>query len=261
MRSEFRIRTSGLIIVPLTLSFDDYDLSEFHSTGGRLRNRALWVRVTPNVDHLLRYYDDAGFRTLYAGRRLCAAGQPGPGLPAAIDPRPARARVHGVGDLTAALFSMVIAPADRVVLIGASAAQAARLAADYQLRDLRHHSPPMGFIHDPAAVASCLQFIEHASPFRFCLLAVGCPQQEVIAKLVRDRGSARGLALCVGASINFLTGWERRAPRWMQRSGLEWLYRLASEPGRMAYRYLIRGPRVFLVLCRMHITLRGRAAG
>jgi exopolysaccharide biosynthesis WecB/TagA/CpsF family protein len=249
----------GLIILPLTLSFDDYDLPGFTPLAAGYGTDRFGYVVTPNVDHLIRYYDDASFRALYAAadyvlldsRVLANLLRLTRGL---------RARVCTGSDLTAALFSKVIVPADRVVLIGASAAQANRLAADYQLRDLRHYNPPMGFIGDPAAVARCLQFIEDASPFRFCLLAVGCPQQEIIAKLVRDRGTARGLALCVGASINFLTGMERRAPRWMQRTGLEWLYRLASEPSRMAYRYLIRGPRVFLVLCRMHITLRSRLA-
>ena len=260
MRSEFRIRTGGLIILPLTLSFDDYDLSEFTPLAAGYGTERFGYVVTPNVDHLLRYYDDASFRALYAAADYVLLDSRVLAYLLRLT-RGLRARVCTGSDLTAALFATVMAPADRVVLIGASAAQAARLAADYRLRDLRHHSPPMGFINDPAAVASCLQFIEHASPFRFCLLAVGCPQQEIIAKLVKDRGAARGLALCVGASINFLTGVERRAPRWMQRSGLEWLYRLASEPGRMAYRYLIRGPRVFLVLRRMHITLRGRAAG
>ena len=44
------------------------------------------------------------------------------------------------------------------------------------------------------------------------------------------RGVARGLALCVGASLNFITGSERRAPQWMQQTGIEWLYRLWSNP-------------------------------
>ena len=70
------------------------------------------------------------------------------------------------------------------------------------------------------------------------------------------RGIARGLTLCIGASINFLTGDERRAPVWMQQSGMEWLYRLMQAPGRMAKRYLVRGPRVFGLLRNAQIVLR-----
>ncbi len=73
---------------------------------------------------------------------------------------------------------------------------------------------------------------------------------------LRERGQARGLALCVGASINFLTGDERRAPGWMQRLGIEWLYRLLQDPRRLAARYLLRGPRVFGLLRRAEIVQR-----
>jgi exopolysaccharide biosynthesis WecB/TagA/CpsF family protein len=89
---------------------------------------------------------------------------------------------------------------------------------------------------------------------------VGCPQQEILAKALQSRGRARGLALCVGASINFLTGSERRAPKWIQYAGLEWLYRLLNDPTRLARRYLIRGPRIFLLLPRLHFEQRPVAA-
>jgi UDP-N-acetyl-D-mannosaminuronic acid transferase (WecB/TagA/CpsF family) len=114
----------------------------------------------------------------------------------------------------------------------------------------------MGFIRDPQAVEACLRFIETHSPFRFCLLAVGAPQQEAVAQLLKSRGIARGLAMCIGASINFLTGEERRAPLWMQRCGIEWSFRLLQAPGRMAGRYLVRGPRVFALLYRAAVVLR-----
>jgi hypothetical protein len=114
----------------------------------------------------------------------------------------------------------------------------------------------MGFMRDPAEVTACLDFIEAHSPFRFCFLALGSPQQEKLAQALKARGLARGLALCIGASINFLTGEERRAPRWMRRSGLEWSYRLMLAPRRMAHRYLVRGPRVFGLLRHAEIVVR-----
>jgi UDP-N-acetyl-D-mannosaminuronic acid transferase (WecB/TagA/CpsF family) len=90
---------------------------------------------------------------------------------------------------------------------------------------------------------------------------LGSPQQEKIAAMLLTRGRARGLALCVGAAIDFLTGKERRAPAWMLRGGVEWLYRLAQSPRRMTRRYLVRGPRVFGVLRGADIELRPHAAG
>jgi exopolysaccharide biosynthesis WecB/TagA/CpsF family protein len=148
------------------------------------------------------------------------------------------------------------APGDRIVLIGSSAQQAQRLVQIYGLQDLRQYSPPMGFIHDRQAVERTLEFVEAQSPFRFCFIGVGSPQQELLAHELKQRGRARGLALCIGASINFLTGTERRAPRWMQITNLEWLYRLLQDPRRLAQRYLVRGPRIFGLLPQLRVELR-----
>jgi exopolysaccharide biosynthesis WecB/TagA/CpsF family protein len=159
-------------------------------------------------------------------------------------------------DLTARLITSVSQPDDRLILIGGSTEQAAILREKFGLTNLVHMNPPMGFIDDPLAVTKVLEFIEQHSPFRFCLLAVGCPRQEIIAQRLKQRGIARGLALCIGASVDFLTGKERRAPRIFQRLGVEWVFRLLQSPGRLGSRYLVRGPRVFNVLRRVEIKLR-----
>jgi hypothetical protein len=66
--------------------------------------------------------------------------------------------------------------------------------------------------------------------------------------------------LCIGAAVNYLTGIERRAPQWMQRAGLEWLFRLLQNPRRLAKRYLVRGPFIFLLLWRIELRVRKAAA-
>ena len=214
--------------------------------------------VTPNVDHLIRCHEDPSYHSLYRSATYVL-----------LDSRFAahllrvvkglRLPVCPGSDAFPALLEKVINPADRLVLIGGSAHQAETLARTYGLKDLRHHNPPMGFINDPAAVRECLEFIEEASPFRFCFLAVGAPQQERIAHQLQERGRARGLALCLGASLNFVTGAETRAPVWMRRIGSEWLYRLIQDPKRLGKRYLIRGPRIFSHLRRARIVLRPAA--
>lgn len=234
---------------------DNYDLPRFLDVvRGYGANRYGYV-VTPNVDHMIRFHESAAFRALYAGADYVL-------LDSRIAARFFRL-VHGVrapvctgSDLTAALLERVIAPTDRIVLIGGSQGQAALLKAKFGLQDLWHHNPPMGFIDDPQAVEACLQFVEAASPFRFCLIAVGSPRQEIIAQRLGERDRARGLSLCIGASVDFLTGAERRAPGWMQRVGLEWLFRLAQNPRRLAWRYLVRGPRFFLYVGSSDVELR-----
>lgn len=243
----------------LTFQFDNYDLAGFTNVAANFGQNRYGYVVTPNADHMIRLHEDASFRALYAAasyvlldsRFLAKILRITKGL---------QLPVCTGSDLTAKLFSDVIKAEDSLVLIGGSVEQAQRLCARYGIKNLAHYNPPMGFIRDPKEVEACLRFIENHSPFRFCLLAVGAPQQELIAQNLKARGIARGLALCIGASINFLTGDERRAPVWMQQCGMEWLFRLLQAPGRMAKRYLVRGPRVFGLLRQANIVLRKNTA-
>jgi N-acetylglucosaminyldiphosphoundecaprenol N-acetyl-beta-D-mannosaminyltransferase len=73
-------------------------------------------------------------------------------------------------------------------------------------------------------------------------IGLGTPKQDLVAATLRDLGAAP-VILCVGAAFDFLAGAKRRAPRWMQRAGIEWLHRLGSEPGRLGRRYLVGNPR------------------
>jgi exopolysaccharide biosynthesis WecB/TagA/CpsF family protein len=241
--------------VPFIL--DDYDLEGFLPVVAGFGTDRFEYVVTPNVDHLIRYHDDPEFRALYAdagyvlldSQFLARVLRTLQGI---------RVRVCTGSDLIAQLFARVAKPSDRIVLIGASEEQARLLAERYGLTGLRHFNPPMGFIRDPLQIEACVRFVEAHSPFRFCLLAVGAPQQEILAQTLKSRGIARGMGLCVGAAVNFLTGAERRAPRWLQQHGMEWLFRLANDPYRLAKRYLVRGPRVFSLLRSTNVQVRAR---
>jgi exopolysaccharide biosynthesis WecB/TagA/CpsF family protein len=236
------------------LKIHDYDLGAFVDVAADFGADRYGYVVTPNADHLVRYHENPHFRATYEAadyvlldsRALAAAIRLLKGL---------RIRVCTGADLTARLLSRIVAPSDRIVLIGGSAAQARRVAELCGLEDLRHHNPPMGFTNDHAATEECLQFIEEQAPFRFCFLAVGSPQQELLARQLQSRGRARGLVLCVGAAVNFISGAERRAPRWVQRLALEWLFRLVLNPRRLAHRYLVRAPRALALLARTRIVL------
>jgi exopolysaccharide biosynthesis WecB/TagA/CpsF family protein len=242
----------------MSFAFDDYDVRTFTQVAAQHGCARYGFAVTANTDHLIRLHEDAAFRALYSAADYVLFDSRFLSHWLRIT-RGIRLPVCTGSDLTAALFSNVIASDDPLVLIGGSAEQAQELCRHYGLQRLAHFNPPMGFIRDPQAVEACLRFVEANSPFRFCLLAVGAPQQEIIANLLKTRGVARGLTLCIGASIDFLTGVERRAPTWMQRSGAEWLFRLAQAPGRMSRRYLVRGPRIFTLLRDTQIVLREAA--
>jgi exopolysaccharide biosynthesis WecB/TagA/CpsF family protein len=234
---------------------DDYDLESFTPLAASFGEERFGYVVTPNVDHLVRYCEDAEFREHYRRADYVLLDSRFAARMLRIVKR-IKLRVCTGSDLTAALFSRVVTSSDRVVLIGGSREQASTIVMLYGLANVYHYNPPMGFANDPAAIEECLRFIEAQSPFRFCFLAVGSPQQEALAALLQTRGIARGLALCVGASLNFLTGAEQRAPGWVQQMSLEWLYRLARNPGRLANRYLVRGPRFFGYLRRIRFVRR-----
>jgi exopolysaccharide biosynthesis WecB/TagA/CpsF family protein len=237
------------------LDLDDYDLDEARRIAAAFGVDRFGYVVTPNVDHVIRYCGDAQFRELYAGATYIF-----------LDSRflrhifgfvrRQRLRVCPGSDLAQAVFSSVIKPNDVAVLLGATAEQARQLRARFGLNALHHVEAPMNLLKNPAAIDACVREIETHSPFRFCFLAVGSPQQEIIAQKLQERRVAQGLALCVGASINYMTGIERRAPLLMQTMGLEWLFRLATNPRRLARRYLVRGPKIFLLLPRVQLRLR-----
>jgi exopolysaccharide biosynthesis WecB/TagA/CpsF family protein len=241
----------------LPFLLDDYDLDAFVPVASSFATDRYGYAVTPNVDHFIRYHDDPAFRERYADADFIL-----------LDSRFLshlfaflRRRRIGVctgSDLTARLLARVIQPNDQIVLIGGSDEQARILTERYQLNGLKHYNPPMNFVRNPAEVQACVEFIEQHSPFRFCFLGVGAPQQELLAQLLKSRGNARGMALCIGASINFLTGQETRAPLWMQKIGCEWLFRLLNDPKRLGKRYLLRGPRVFPLLWATKLQIRPR---
>jgi N-acetylglucosaminyldiphosphoundecaprenol N-acetyl-beta-D-mannosaminyltransferase len=68
-------------------------------------------------------------------------------------------------------------------------------------------------------------------------VGLGVPRQEIFADANRDK--IRAVQLCVGAAFDFHAGNKKTAPAFMQRHGLEWLYRLSQEPGRLWKRYLV----------------------
>ena len=88
------------------------------------------------------------------------------------------------------------------------------------------------------------------------LLCVGCPAQELIARELGQLGRTEGVALCVGASIDFLASPGSRAPRWVQSLHLEWAYRLMQEPRRLWRRYLVESPKII----RIFMATRGARA-
>jgi len=207
--------------------------------------------VTPNVDHVVRLDSAssrrAGNRDAYLLADLCLCDS-------RILSRLARwcgLRLPVVtgSDLTDQLLGRIVKPGDRIVVIGGDAALQEGLAARFPKVEWIQHQPPMGLASNPAAIEAAALFVarQHA---RFTFLAVGSPQQELIAVRTSRVPGATGTALCIGAALQFVTDQEKRAPTFVRRIGFEWTYRLAVQPRRMWRRYLVEGPKIFLIAWR-----------
>jgi N-acetylglucosaminyldiphosphoundecaprenol N-acetyl-beta-D-mannosaminyltransferase len=100
-------------------------------------------------------------------------------------------------------------------------------------------SPPFGAL-GAGEVDAAIERI-NGSGAGFVFIGLGSPKQEKFAWEHRTRIQA--VQLCVGAAFDFIAGTKTRAPRWMQRAGLEWLHRMCSEPTRLGRRYVLGNAR------------------
>ncbi|MEM6329354.1 MAG: WecB/TagA/CpsF family glycosyltransferase [Planctomycetota bacterium] len=198
--------------------------------------------VTPNVDHVVMHRARRDLRQAYAQAAMVLAD----GAPLVAASRllgqPLPERVAG-SDLTPAVLASAGAagrPPLRTFLLGAAPGvaeiAARRIAGRHPMVEVVGvHCPPLGFEQQPAATNEALAAVAAAQP-DLLIVGLGAPKQELWVSEHHSRLEAK-VALCVGATIDFLAGHKRRSPKWMQRSGLEWAHRLASEPGRLASRY------------------------
>jgi N-acetylglucosaminyldiphosphoundecaprenol N-acetyl-beta-D-mannosaminyltransferase len=207
------------------------------------------VVVTPNTDHIVKLERRPGFKRDYARADFIFAD----GMPLVWASRllgqPLPERVTGA-DLFPALCRQAAAERWRVLLIGGQPGAEDALAGGFQRHfpglDIRIVSPSMGF--DPLGEEGreiARQVRERAPHLVFVCL--GLPKQEQWA-LHHAPTLPGGVLLCVGAAMEFALGLKSRAPLWMRRLGLEWLWRLLSDPARLWRRYLIDDP-YFLVIC------------
>ena len=96
---------------------------------------------------------------------------------------------------------------------------------------------PVGFREEDAIIRR----IRNLRP-QIIWVGLSTPKQEVWLHMHMPK-IGTGVGIGVGAAFDFVSGATRQAPRWMQRSGLEWLFRVASEPRRLFRRYLVVVPR------------------
>ncbi|MBD3880788.1 WecB/TagA/CpsF family glycosyltransferase [Phormidium tenue FACHB-886] len=217
------------------------------------------VVYTPNVDHLVKLQSDREFYEAYgnADFRTCDSkilfyackliGKPIKEKISGSDLFPAFCRYHRANDSI------------KIFLLGARegvAAEARRRINATAGREMviDAHSPSFGFEKNEAECERIIDLINESGA-TVLAIGVGAPKQEKFIYKYRDRFKHVKIFLAIGATIDFEAGNVARAPKWISEMGLEWLYRLLSEPRRLWKRYLLEGPTVFwfLMLQMFHL--------
>ena len=197
--------------------------------------------VTPNVDHAVMFQAQADLRAAYESAAMVVADGAPLVWASRLLRRPLPERVAG-SDLVPALFQLASLRHEplRVFLLGAAPGVARRAALQIHNRwnsvvVVGTLSPPLGFEHEPRENDRIIATIAEAKP-DLLIVGLGAPKQELWIAHHHAQLAAK-VAICAGATIDFLAAEKQRSPVWMRRLGLEWLHRLASEPRRLAKRY------------------------
>ena len=229
--SAQRIHLLGLQIQQLTMAETLQAVGEF------VESRRFGYGVTPNVDHTVKLRDNAQFRDLYKRASLVVAdGVPGHGLRWLLG-TPLKQRINGT-DLFERTCQFAAERGYSVFLLGkleiATSACAELMRRHPTLKIVGSECPPMGFYKDDQQNKAIQGSIRTSGAD---ILFVDCPHRSNgCAIMPRLRRLVCYWCWCVVQ----LCWWPYlRAPVWMQRNGLEWLWRLAKEPRRLWKRYLL----------------------
>jgi N-acetylglucosaminyldiphosphoundecaprenol N-acetyl-beta-D-mannosaminyltransferase len=211
-----------------------------HLLAALARGEGGWL-LTANLDFVRRNTFDEKVRNLYRQADLCVAD----GMPlvwaAWLQGQPLPGRVAG-SSLLGRLVARAAAEKRSLYLLGGSESANRRAAERMQARhpDLRLCGRSSPGIADPPTSEEIRRLADELVPLRpdILLVGMGSPKQEQLIRALRPLLPGTWM-IGVGASFSFLAGEIRRAPRWLQALGLEWVHRMLQEPRRLAKRYLV----------------------
>lgn len=224
--------------------------------------RGGWI-VTANLDHLRRLGTDRTGRTADLLRSCDVVVADGMPLVWAsrLAQQPLPERIAG-SDMIVSLSARVGDVGGRIFLLGgqtgAATDAASILRSSSPQLEIDTACPPMGFEHDVSELERLDTAVRDAQP-DVVFVALGFPKQDELIRRLRDRHPSAWY-IGVGVSVDFVAGRVSRAPRWMQRSGTEWLHRITQEPRRLLVRYVVHGIPFAARLCTWAVRERLRGA-
>jgi len=207
------------------------------------------VVFTPNVDHLVKLQSDQEFFEAYHSADFKTCDSKILFYVSRLLGKPLKEKISGSDLFPAFYWHHRQNPDIKIFLLGARegvAAEAQRLINAKTGRDIivDVHSPSFGFEKDED---ECLRIIDlvNQSGANVLAVGVGAPKQEKFIYKYKNKFKNIKIFMAVGATLDFEAGNIKRSPKWVSEMGLEWLYRLLSEPGRLWKRYLVEGPQFF----------------
>jgi exopolysaccharide biosynthesis WecB/TagA/CpsF family protein len=200
------------------------------------------VVFTVNPDHLYHLQYNPAFVQAYRSADIITVDSHYVRLALRFQGRTVTNRLPGSDIVPAFCARNAANPEVRVFLLGArpGVAQTARESMNRKAgREMvvGAHGPSMNFVNDPAEIEDVLKMIE-ASGANVLLVGLGAPKQEIWIASVRHRLPQVRVMMGIGATIDYEAGAVRRAPMPLRRLGLEWTYRVATEPRRYLMRYV-----------------------
>lgn len=211
-----------------------------------VKNRTIGFVVTPNVDQIVMMEKNLYFRVICDNAELSVVdGHPLLWI-AKWYKKPIKEKICG-SDLMPHLCKIAAEKGYKVFLLGAAegiAAKAADIlrAQNPGLNIVGTYSPPFGFEKDKAELDKINRILKESNA-DLLFVGMGAPKQSVFIYENMHKYQIP-MSFCVGATIDFIAGEQKRAPRWMTDHGLEWLYRLFKEPKRMFKRYIVNDTKI-----------------
>lgn len=205
---------------------------------GRASEKRGFRLFTLNLDHLVKRRNDPAFSAAYHEADFVSAD----GAPVAVLSRRQGVAIERAtgADLIDPLCREAANRAIPLAFFGSNTETLEKTAQTFRMRYpglqiVYLEAPPYGF--DPAspqAEAAARRIAQSGA--RIVLVALGAPKQEFFASHMAKITPELGF-VCIGAALDFIAGTQARAPRIFQKTGLEWVWRLMSDPARMAKRY------------------------
>lgn len=215
------------------------------------------IIFTPNVDHLMKLQEDAEFRDAYRQADYKVCDSQILMYASKLLGKPLKAKISGSDLLPLFCDYHQDNPEITIFLLGGAAGVARQAQANINAkigRDIviASHSPSFGFEKDEAECQAIIDIV-NTSKATVLAVGVGAPKQELWIAKYRSQMPGVKIFMAVGAALDFEAGNKPRAPKFWSDLGLEWMYRLMSEPKRLWKRYLLDDLPFFTLLLKQKL--------